>query len=81
MRRSLAKEFTQKGLIKINGFTAKASHNVKIDDEIEIRKYDQITTVRVLNVPQKKQVSKRDAKNLYEIISEETVEDALLSDK
>ena len=78
MRRTLAKEFAQKGLIKINGATAKASHAVKTNDEIEIRKYDQITTARVLRVPQKKQVSKKDSKSLYEIISEEITENVLL---
>lgn len=73
VRRSLAQEFCDAGLIKINGLAAKSSREVKQGDEIEIKRHNRLTKVRVLHVPDKKQVSKQDAANLYEIVSEESV--------
>jgi ribosomal 50S subunit-recycling heat shock protein len=75
LRRTLAKEFCQKGLVKVNGKTAKSSYSVQSEDEIEIRRHPRITTVKVLKVPAKKQVSKKDAGDLYEIISDEVIEE------
>jgi len=76
-RRSMAQEFCDAGLIKINGATAKSSREVKQNDELEIKRYNRLTRVKVVRVPDKKQVSKQDAANLYEIISEEAVADEL----
>ncbi|HXG82439.1 MAG TPA: RNA-binding S4 domain-containing protein [Pyrinomonadaceae bacterium] len=78
VRRSLAQEFCDAGLIKINGLTAKSSREVKRDDEIEIKRHNRLTRVKVLEVPDKKQVSKQDAANLYEIVSEEQVAEEIL---
>lgn len=74
VRRSLAQEFCDAGLIKLNNLRAKSSREVKQGDEIEIRRHNRLTRVKVLEVPDKKQVSKQDATNLYEIVSEETLE-------
>lgn len=74
-RRTLAKKFAQAGLVSVNGLTAKASREMSEGDEIEIRRHDRITKVRVLTVPDKKQVSKKDASGLFEIISEEILEE------
>lgn len=76
-RRSLAKEFTKAGLVKVNGAEAKSGREVKVGDEIEIKRHNRITKVKVAEVPSKKQVSKKDATNLYEIISEEILEDEM----
>lgn len=73
-RRSLAQQFCDAGLIKINDLTAKSSRDVKVGDEIEIKKSNRLTKFKVLEVPDKKQVSRTDAANLYEIVSEERVE-------
>lgn len=78
VRRSLAQEFCDAGLIKINGATAKSSREVKHNDELEIKRYNRLTRVKVVRVPDKKQVSKQDAANLYEIVSEEAVADELV---
>lgn len=78
VRRSLAQEFCDAGLIKINGLKAKSSREVKPGDEIEIKRYNRLTRVKVREVPDRKQVSKQDAVNLYEILSEETVAEELL---
>ncbi len=77
LRRSLAKEFTKEGLVKVNGIKAKSGREVKVDDEIEIKRHNRITKVKVLKVPQKKQVSKKEAPNLYEVISEEIIEEEI----
>lgn len=79
LRRTLANEMCDAGRVKINGATAKPSREVKTGDEIEIRRRGKISRVRILQVPDKKQVSKQDAANLYEILSEETLEDSLFN--
>ena len=79
VRRSLAQEFCDAGLIKINGLAAKSSREVKSSDEIEIKRHNRLTRVKVREVPERKQVSKQDAANLYEILSEEAVEEELLN--
>lgn len=75
LRRTLAKEFTKAGLVKVNGITAKSGREMSVGDEIEIKRHNRLTKVKVLEVPDKKQVSKNDASNLYEIISDEIVEE------
>lgn len=75
LRRSLAQEFCDAGLIFVNGVKAKSSKEIKANDEIEINRRTRITKVKVLEIPAKKQVSKEQAANLYEIISEEILED------
>ncbi len=77
IRRSLAQEFCDAGRVKVNDLTAKSSREVKPDDEIEIKKYNRLTKVKVLQVPDKKQVSRSDAANLFEIVSEEILEDEI----
>ncbi len=74
LRRSLAQEFCDAGLIKINNLPAKSAREVKPTDEIEINRHNRLTRVKVLQVPDKKQVSRADAANLYEIVSEEILE-------
>lgn len=74
-RRSVAQEFCDAGLIKVNDSTAKSSKEIKQNDEIEIKWRNRIAKIKVLEVPAKKQVSKQDAANLYEILSEEILED------
>jgi len=75
LRRSLAQEFCDAGLIFVNGAKAKSSKEIKANDEIEIKRRTRITKLKVLEVPAKKQVSKDQAANLYEIISEQILED------
>ena len=78
-RRSLAQEFCDAGLIKINGTVAKSSKEVKAHDEIEIRRRNRITRLKILEVPAQKQVSKQTAPNLFEILGEEILDDDILS--
>ncbi len=77
IRRSLAQKFCDAGMVKVNDLTAKSSREVRPDDEIEIKKHNRLTKVKVRQVPNKKQVSRSDAANLYEIVSEEILEDEI----
>jgi ribosomal 50S subunit-recycling heat shock protein len=81
LRRALANELCDAGLVKVNGTPAKPSRDVKANDEIEIKRRSRLTKIRVLQVPEKKQISKQDAPNLYEILSEETMEDTFFDFK
>ena len=71
LRRTLAQEFCDAGRVKVNDIKAKSSREVKELDEIEIRRNNRILKVRVVQVPNTKQVSKQTAANLYEVLSEE----------
>jgi ribosomal 50S subunit-recycling heat shock protein len=76
-RRTLAQEFCDAGRVKVNEVKAKSSREIKAGDEIEIKRHSRTTKLRVLTVPDKKQVSKTDAANLYEVISEEPATETL----
>ena len=75
LRRSLAQKFCDAGQVKINGLPAKSSREVKTGDQIEIKKGNRLTKVQVVQIPAKKQVSRQDADKLYEIVSEEILEE------
>jgi ribosomal 50S subunit-recycling heat shock protein len=77
-RRSLAQEFCDAGLIKVNGAAAKSSKEIKTGDEIEIRRRSRVTKLKVLEIPAQKQVSKQSAANLFEILGEEILDDNIL---
>ncbi len=74
VRRTLAQEFCDANLIKLNGTAAKSSREVKPNDELEIKRHNRLLRVKILKVPDKKQFSRTDAANLYEIVSEEILE-------
>jgi ribosomal 50S subunit-recycling heat shock protein len=77
-RRSVAQEFCDAGLIKINGAIAKSSKEVKAGDEVEIKRRNRITRLKILEIPAQKQVSKQSAADLFEMLGEEVLEDDLL---
>lgn len=72
LRRSLAQDFCDAGLVKVNDLTAKSSREVKPGDEIEIKRRNRLTRIKILRVPATKQVSRADAADLYEVLSEAT---------
>jgi ribosomal 50S subunit-recycling heat shock protein len=76
-RRSLAQKFCDANLVKVNGLGGKSSKEIKPGDEIEIRRGNRVTKIRVAEVPAKKQVSRQDAANLYEVLSEEILADEI----
>ena len=75
-RRSLAQEFCDAGLIEVNETVGKSSKEVKTGDTIAINRRNRRTVIRVTQVPDKKQISKQSAPDLFEVVSEETIESA-----
>lgn len=73
VRRSLAQEFCDSGLVLVNGLATKSSKEIKVGDEIEIRRRNRITKIRVLSVPSKKQISRSETDELYVLLSDEAV--------
>jgi ribosomal 50S subunit-recycling heat shock protein len=69
-RRTLAQELCDAGFVLLNGRPAKSAHAVKAGDEITIRRRDREILARVLKDPPSRNVSKRDADQLVEIVSE-----------
>lgn len=63
-RRTIANEACDAGRVSVNGKIAKASVDVKVGDEIEIRFGSNLTKVRVLNLSES--TKKEDAVNMYE---------------
>ncbi len=73
-RRSIAQKFCDAGLVLLNGRPVKPAHAVKAGDIIAVRRPDYETEIRVLSVPAARNVSKRDSKDLIEVIAEKRLE-------
>ena len=71
-RRTLAKEVSDQGRIKINGNVAKASSTVAVGDELEVRLGKRIITVEVTDL--KEHATKDNAKGMFEVKKEEKIE-------
>ena len=74
-RRTVAQKICEAGRVSINGSLAKSSHAVKKGDEIVIRSRDKLTSIRVLFLPTTRQTSRNDARTLYEVVSEESLDE------
>ena len=72
-RREAAKEMALQGRIQVNERNAKPSTEVQIGDIIRVTFGTRIVTLKVLDI--QKQVSKQEAGLLFEILSEETIND------
>jgi ribosomal 50S subunit-recycling heat shock protein len=70
LRRTMAQELCEAGAVAVNGAAARSSRAVREGDELTIRRRNRVTTVRVLSLPQTKQVSRADAPALYEVVSD-----------
>ena len=73
LRRTVAQELCEAGAVSVNGAAARSSRTVREGDEISIRRRERALTVRVLTVPQAKQVSRAEASSLYEIVGDMTL--------
>lgn len=69
-RRSVAKELCDSGAVKVNGQSAKPSREVREGDVVEIDTLTRFLKVKVLKVPEGKNVSKREAKELCQILED-----------
>lgn len=74
-RRTLAQKLCDANRVSLNGKAAKSSHVVKVGDEISIRRHNVVSTVRVLSVPTNRQTSRQEAHTLYELLTEEFLEE------
>ena len=81
LRRSLAQKFCDANLVKVNNLNAKSSREVKLNDEVEIKRRNRLLKIRVLQIPRSKQVSRVEAANLYEIIGEKVLDDSPLENE
>jgi ribosome-associated heat shock protein Hsp15 len=73
-RRAVAQQLCDAGLVLLNGRTVKPAHVVKTGDEILVRRRDRESIVRVLRVPAVRNVSRHDANELIEVVSEKQFE-------
>ena len=74
-RRTLAKEVSDQGRVKINGQTAKAGTNVNVDDELELKLGNRIIVVKVTGLSE--HANKENAKTMYEVVKEEKIQDSI----
>lgn len=65
-RRTVAKDASDAGIVKVNGREAKASTKLKEGDILELTFGEKILKVRVLTL--KEHVGKEEAASLYEVI-------------
>ncbi len=78
IRRTVAQQLCEAGAVMVNNAPAKSSREVREGDKISIKQRGKITTVRVLQIPQK-QISKAQAASLYEVLSVENYDDDLFN--
>lgn len=76
-RRTIAKDVSDLGLVKIGGKEAKPSTEVKIGDILELTLGERILKVRVLDV--KNVVGKKNAAEMFEILSDQVIDPTSLS--
>jgi len=74
-RRTLAQKLCDAGHVSVNGVSAKPAHSIKPGDEITLRRRDKVSRLKVLSVPEQRQTSKHDARDLYELLEEAVSED------
>jgi ribosomal 50S subunit-recycling heat shock protein len=73
-RRTIAQKLCDAGLVLINGRPAKSAHAVKAGDRITLNRPDQQIKFRVVNVPTARNLGKRDAADLIEVLSTKSIE-------
>jgi ribosome-associated heat shock protein Hsp15 len=71
LRRSVAQEMCDAGVVLVNGIAAKSAKELHVADRIEIRRRGHILTVLVNSIPVSKQVARANAPSLYTIVEDE----------
>jgi len=69
-RRTVAQKLCDAGFVFLNERVAKPAHEVRVGDQITIRTTTSEIIGRVTCVPTSRNVSRRDAKSLVEIVSQ-----------
>jgi ribosomal 50S subunit-recycling heat shock protein len=75
LRRTVAQDLCDAGMIFVNGSRAKASKEVKPGDRIDIKRRTRHTAVEITGVPAGKQVSKDAAGGLYRLLEDTPIDD------
>jgi ribosomal 50S subunit-recycling heat shock protein len=70
LRRTVAQELCEAGAVLVGGVAARSSRAVRVGDLITLKRRGRALEVRVAAIPSAKQVSRGEAPNLYEILSE-----------
>ncbi len=68
-RRELANQLCDEGMVRVNGTPRKASHELKVQDELEFPLYNRVLKVRVLDLPGGN-VKKADQWSLFEVLDD-----------
>jgi ribosomal 50S subunit-recycling heat shock protein len=74
-RRTVAQKICDAGRVSINGKPAKSSHVVRGGDELMLQTRDRLLHIRVIFVPGDRQTSRKEARSLYEILSEKPLDE------
>jgi ribosomal 50S subunit-recycling heat shock protein len=75
LRRTVAQKICDAGRVEVSGNPARSSHTVKAGDEILIRSHSRLKRIRVLTVPTSRQTSRKEATGLFEVLSEDLLEE------
>jgi ribosomal 50S subunit-recycling heat shock protein len=67
-RRTTAQKLCEAGFVLLNARVAKSAHEVHPGDEITIRTTTSEIIARIISVPGSRNVSRRDAKSLVEVV-------------
>ena len=78
IRRTVAQQLCEAGAVTVNDAPAKSSREIRPGDTLSVKHRGKITTVRVLEIPQK-QTSKAQAASLYEILGIENYDEDLFN--
>jgi ribosomal 50S subunit-recycling heat shock protein len=70
LRRTVAQELCEGGAVTVNGLAARPSRTVRPGDLLTVTRRERALTVRVLALPNSKQVSRAEAPTLYEVVGE-----------
>jgi ribosomal 50S subunit-recycling heat shock protein len=73
-RRTTAQKLCEAGFVLLNARVAKSAHEVHPGDEITIRTTTSEIIARIISVPGSRNVSRRDAKSLVELVSEKELD-------
>lgn len=74
-RRTIAKELCEDGAVKVNGKTVRASKEIAAGDRLAVRLWNRMLEIEVERIPERAP-SAADARLLYRIVSDQTVEDS-----
>ena len=73
LRRTLAQEMCEAGVVLVNDIPAKSSRPVNVGDRITLRRTNRLLSVSVLALPVSRQTSRSEAASFYQVLSDEVL--------